>query len=491
MSSYKNKSVENRQLSLLNLTNNSNNSKKINILYKVVKQNSSNLLKKQLRPPSEGHYNCTINEYLKIPANVEYEWIDLNKTFEIVNVNGLSYKTGIFGKMYVPRKIKPNRSYPVYLLLSRNSNVSELALFGVTLCISPSFVFDIPNKRVDLYLHLGVGGVLFGHYFWDRFMKHWFIKNLYSGSGFNISCSIDKNLSNLNINGLNSSKWNIYKIVITVKTPRKRSYIALKQALESELHTYNMEQVELWEPIQDSNMGISVENLGNNVYIVKLLLNELDVRICAPGIGIVFSPYPSELYIHLGIGTNGWDTYMRHIRLCGYSLAENVPESHWKVIKVFKVKLDKSRPFVTEIETIENGYFEGFVTSNEKSVQWIRPPIYCVKVNGTFIDGNLCKSVDNITLYYPTRMGFRKGSRIIGFVKLVTLQTSSRPSTYLSAIGKNYWVNETPPWIVAVNTTVTNTTVQPVQTPIPTVTIEKVITNVSGEKFIVSNISSS
>lgn len=61
MSSYKNKSVENRQLSLLNLTNNSNNSKKINILYKVVKQNSSNLLKKQLRPPSEGHYNCTIN----------------------------------------------------------------------------------------------------------------------------------------------------------------------------------------------------------------------------------------------------------------------------------------------------------------------------------------------------------------------------------------------------------------------------------------------
>jgi len=101
---------------------------------------------------------------LKTPPDTEYEWIDLNESLGVIVINGTTYETGLLGKMYVPKEIQPDREYPIYLLLSRNPEVSELAVAGITLCGSPSFVIDILNKKLDFYIHFGIGGVFGKHY---------------------------------------------------------------------------------------------------------------------------------------------------------------------------------------------------------------------------------------------------------------------------------------------------------------------------------------
>ena len=131
---------------------------------------------------------------LEIPPDTEYEWIDLNESLSVITINGISYETGLLGRMYVPKEIKPDKKYPIYILLSRNPEVSELALLGVTLCVSPSFVIDVLHKKLDFYIHFGVGGVVLGKYYWDECVKHWFIGNIYSKSGVNLSCKIDEKL---------------------------------------------------------------------------------------------------------------------------------------------------------------------------------------------------------------------------------------------------------------------------------------------------------
>lgn len=412
---------------------------------------------------------------LEVPPGVEYEWIDLNETLGTITVNGKTYKTGILGKMYVPKEIELNRDYPIYLLLSRNPEVSELALFGGTLCISPSFVLDILNERLDLYLHLGVGGVAFGHYCWDKFTKHWFIRNIYSKSGFNLSCKIDDRLYTVNLSELNPNEWQVYRIYLMMKTPRENPNVALKQSLKNELSAISESYDGLWIPIQDDKIGLWIERLEDNEYLAELYLNELTLRICAPGLGVVFGIPPSvELWIHASGGINDWDQYPKHKQIVVFTLSEKPPESSWKRIEVFKVRFDKLRPYVTSVETIENGNLEGIVMSDEKVVQWVYPELYYVKVKGTLtIDYNYQKSV-NITLYYTKSKGFKKGEKVIGFVKLVTIKTTEKPIVYLSAIGNCYWIDRIlPPWI-------TNVTVQTTPTP------EFVPTGISTEQPIIS-----
>ena len=377
---------------------------------------------------------------LKTPLNTEYEWIDLNESLKNITINGTTCETGLLGEMYVPKEIKPDEKYPIYILLSRNPKVSNFAIAGVTLCISPSFVIDLLNKRIDLYIHLGAGRVFAGKYSWDIITKHWFIRNIYSESGFNLTCKIDDKLYAINLSELKPNKWQVYRICLTVKTPEENPKIALEQSLKNEL-SLSKSYTGLWIPIQDDKVGLWVERLGNNKYLAKLYMNEFDLRICAPGLGVVFG-IPSELWLHVGLGINGWDCYLWHKQLAIFTLAEKPPESSWKIIDTFKIRFDKLRPYVSETETIENGKFEGVVISDEKLVQWIYPTLYCVKVKGTLtIDDEYQRPV-NTTLYYTEKKEFKKGDKITGFVKLITIKTTEKPINYLSAIGEGYRINK-------------------------------------------------
>ncbi|RUM33377.1 MAG: hypothetical protein DSY33_04550 [Archaeoglobus sp.] len=387
---------------------------------------------------------------LETPSDTEYEWIDLNESLSIVNITGTTYKTGLLGKMYVPKEILPNREYPIYILLSRSSEASELATVGVTLCVSPSFFIDLPNKKIDLYIHLGVGGVFLGNYYWDKLTKHWFIRNIYSKSGFNLTCKIDDKLYAINLPELNPNEWQVYKIYLTVKTPKENPEMALEQSLKNELSPSESYSGGLWIPIQD-NMGLWIEKIDNNTYLAELYMNKLTLRVCAPGLGFVFS-IPPEMWIHAGFGINKWDKYLKHYKLLSASVSAEKPlESSWKRIEVFKVRFDKLKSYVSEIETIENGNFKGVATSNEKVVQWIYPTLYCVKVNGIItISNNYQKSI-NTTLYYTEKKDFKKGDKIVGFVKLVTIRTTKEPITYLDATGNGYWIDKQPKMIPILN----------------------------------------
>jgi hypothetical protein len=420
---------------------------------------------------------------LEIPPDTEYEWIDLNESLGTITINGTSYETGILGKMYVPREIELNRDYPIYILLSRNPEVSELALFGITLCISPSFVIDILQKRLDIYLHLG-GGIALGKYCWDKWMKHWFITNIYSKSGVNVSCKIDKNLYAINLSELNPNEWRIYKITLTVKTPEESPNTALEQSLRSELSAMSKSYGGWWIPIQEDKIGLWIEKVDDGTYLAKLYMNEFDFRFC-PGLGVVL---PSrEFWLHAGFGINSWDSYLKHWRLYptpqkNQSLTFEKPsESSWKRIEVFKVRFDKLKLHTAHEETIENGNFEGIALSDENLVEWVYPQtLHCVKVKGTLtIDANYQKSI-NTTLYYTEKKGFKRGDKVIGFVKLVTVKTAHEPISYLSAIGDYYWIDkEIPPWITNVSVQIT-----PIE-QIPTTLVPTVQTITPEEQVVV------
>ncbi len=412
-----------------------------------------------LTPKIEQQKNTTVNtsktikqsvvlQYdLRIPSNTKYEWIDLNESLGVITINGTTYETGLLGKMYVPKKIQPDKEYPIYLFLSRSSNISELVITGVTLCISPSFVIDVLNEKLILYLHFGIGGVL-GEYYWDKYTKHWFIKNIYSKGGYNISYDIDNKLYAVSLSDLKPNEWQVYNISIRVETQRENQDLALEKSIKNEL-LQSESYGGIWIPIQDDVIGLWIEKTSDNTYLAELYINELKFKICAPGLGIVFGFPPSvELWLHAGFGINHWDMLRTHKILAEaeFGLTEKPSESSWKRIEVFKVRFDRFKPYTAHNETIENGYFEGFALSDEMVAQWVHPQkLYYIKVDGTLkIDDKYQKSI-NTTLYYTEKKNFKKGDRVVGFVKLVTIRTTKEPITYLSATGKGYWINKPSP----------------------------------------------
>jgi|GEM_PF-5638299 len=81
---------------------------------------------------------------LSIPEGVEYIWIDLNKSLRTVTIEGVTYETGIVGKAYIPKEIKLEGTYPIYVLISRDPNaISTLALAGWSFCIAPAIDVDV------------------------------------------------------------------------------------------------------------------------------------------------------------------------------------------------------------------------------------------------------------------------------------------------------------------------------------------------------------
>lgn len=358
-------------------------------------------------------------------------------------------KTGILGKMYVPTKIEPDREYPIYLLLSRNPEVSELTLFGVTFCLSPSFIFDILNKRIDLYIHSGIGSVAFGKYSWDCYTEHWFIKNIYSKGGYSVSYNIDERLYTVSLSDLKPGDWQVYTITLKVKTQDENPDLMIRQSIKDELSP-KKGYGGLWIPILNDKVGLWIEEREDNVYLAGLYMNELTFRVCAPGLGIVIG-FPPSVWIHASGGINEWDYWISHKKLAEIplSLEEKPSESSWKRIEVFEVRFDRLKPYTKHIETIENGYFEGIALSDEKLAEWVYPQtLYYIKVNGTLkVSDNYQKQI-NTALYYTKEKGFKKGDKIVGFVKLVTIRTTKEPVTYLSAIGEGYWIAKQPKMVL-------------------------------------------
>jgi len=276
------------------------------------------------------------------------------------------------------------------------------------------------------------------------------MRNIYSKGGYNVSYEIDDKLYAVSLSDLKPNEWQVYNISIKVESQNKNPTLAVEQSIKSELfpsESYNG----IWIPIQDDMIGLWVEKMSDSTYLAELYMNEFKFKVCAPGLGIVFGLPPSmEFWLHAGFGINYWDLLLKHKKLAEveFGLAEKPSESSWKKIEVFRVKFDRLKPYVAHDETIENGNFEGIALSDEKLVQWVYPQtLYYIKVNGTLtIDDNYQKSI-NTTLYYTEKKGFKKGDRIVGFVKLVTIRTTKEPITYLSATGNGYWISKQPTMI--------------------------------------------
>jgi len=375
---------------------------------------------------------------LSIPKDSEYMWVDLNESIGTITVEGITYKTGLLGRAYIPKEIEPNKVYPIYILLSRNSEISTLAIAGISFCITPAFDIDVTNKKFDLYLHFSVGA-----HFSDKFLeiwkKHW---HLWSNDKVKISYKVDEKLFSISLTELKPGEWNIYKIEIKAEIPESADVAEpLKFSVESNLGALGES---FWWQWKD-NLGIWVEKKYGTTFLVGVYQREFNrVKIC-PGPSIVVG-VPTELWLHFGIGfgedEEDWDEEVEHIRLLEIPLAmaEKPSECEWDRIDWFEVKVGGDG-YIKHLERHENGYLTATATSDEREVKYVTidgERVYSVTVRGTFKNDYGSQTIE-ATLYYLGKRNIRQGDHLEGYVKLVTL-LYGKSKAYISALEDCYWI---------------------------------------------------
>jgi len=379
---------------------------------------------------------AVIVSQLSIPQDSEYMWTDLNESLRTITTEGLTYETGLLGKSYIPKEIEPNKVYPVYILLSRNPEVSTLATVGWSFCVAPAFDIDVINKKFDLYLHFSTGPH-FSDKFFERWMKHWF---LWGNDKVKISYKIDEKLYNISLTELKPGEWNIYKIEVKAETPEIVDVAEpLKFSVESDLGTLGEGFWWQW----NDNLGIWVEG-KYDTFLVGVHQREFNrIKICL-GPSIVLG-VPTELWLHFGIGFGGdeedWDEEIRHryLTIIPLAMAEKPSECDWVRIDWFEVKVGNDG-YVKHLEKHENGYLNATATSDEREAEFtiLGEKVYSVTVSGTFKSDYGSQTV-NATLYYLGNKNIKRGDSIEGYVKLVTL-LSREPEVFISALEDCYWI---------------------------------------------------
>lgn len=375
---------------------------------------------------------------LSIPQDSGYTWVDLNESIETITIEGTTYKTGLLGRAYIPKEIEPNKVYPIYILPSRNSEASTLAVAGISFCITPAFDIDVANEKFDLYLHFSVGA-----HFLDKFLemwnKHW---HLWSNDKVKISYKVDEKLFSISLTELKPGEWNIYKIEVKAEVPESADVAEpLKFSVESNLGTLGESFWWRWK----DNLGIWVERKYGTTFLVGVYQREFNqVKIC-PGPSIVVG-VPTELWLHFGIGfgedEEDWDEEVEHIRLLEIplALAEKPSECEWDRIDWFEIKVGRDG-YINHLERHENGYLTAAATSDEREVEYVTicgKKVYSVTVSGTFKNDYGSQIIEAI-LYYLGKRNIRQGDHLEGYVKLVTLPYG-KSKTYISALEDCYWI---------------------------------------------------
>ena len=405
-------------------------------------------------------FNITVEHikpylHLIVPSDSEYRWFDISNNISSISIQG-NIPTGLSGKVYAPVKIRPNRTYPIYILVKKDQNVSTMSIAGLTLCLTPAFDIDIPNKYIDLYLHFGIGCAIA-----DIWKKHWFIVHLYDKKqekrSYTLSYSIRDISSSIKLSNINSKAWNVYKIDIKISQPKEIVTILSEPLDLSVRKSYNG----FWQTLWGDNLGIWIEDHGDATFLVGVYQREFNRLKACVGPSIVVGE-PSEIGLHIGIGfgkdEKDWDEIMYHISLpIIVPMSSKKPhDSDWDRIDWFEVKLGTDG-YIKHIETDVNGYLNATALSDEREVEWIDSvPIYSVKINGTFEDNYGYKKNITATLYYVGSKSIKQGDIIKGYVKLITLRYLDNPITYLSAVEEGYWVYREPTLIPT-----------PLPTPIP------------------------
>gem|GEM_PF-5236626 len=192
-------------------------------------------------------------------------------------------------------------------------------------------------------------------------------------------------------------------------------------------------------------MGIWIERKYDFTFLVGVYQREFNrIKFCV-GPSIVLGS-PNELWLHFGLGfgeeEEDWDEIINHTYLVTLPLAlsEKRSECGWVRIDWFEVKVGKDG-YMKNLEVHENGYLDAVATSDEKSMKFtiLGKEIYSVKVKGSFKSDYGLKVVDELTLYYAGKRDIRKGDKIQGSVKFVTLPYNV---CFLSALGECYWITK-------------------------------------------------
>ena len=371
---------------------------------------------------------------LDIPGDSEYVWVDLNESIRTITIEGTTYETGLFGKAYVPKEIEPGKVYPIYILLSRNPEVSTLATIGWSFCIGPAFDIDIVNRELDLYLHFSTGPHAFDNFF-EVWKKHW---HLWSSGSAKVSYKIDEELYSLSLSELKPGEWNVYKIEVKAEIPDDEETEQLK--IERSLGTLGEG---FWWQWKD-NLGIWIERGYDNIFLVGVYQREFNqIRICpAPSIVVGMFPAELELWLHFGIGFGGdeedWDEEINHTKILEIpiTMAERPSECNWDRIDWFEVKVSKDG-YVKYIENHRSGFLHATATSDEREEEFtvFGEGVYSVTISGTF-ESNYGSETLSTTLYYLGKKNIKRGDTIEGYVKLVT----SEKEKYVSALEDCYWI---------------------------------------------------
>ncbi|HID37038.1 MAG TPA: hypothetical protein EYP39_06675 [Ghiorsea sp.] len=159
--------------------------------------------------------------------------------------------------MYVPKKIEPGKTYPIYILLSREGEVLRDALKGVRFCIAPGFRIDTTNKELKLYLHLS------SSLFVKTWMKHYWLS---SSNVSKILYKMDKSLTDLDLENIKPGAWKVFRMEVLVEPPEKVTLLTepLRTSVEVDV---DAPKDGIWLPWKD-NISVWVERKYDDVFLV-------------------------------------------------------------------------------------------------------------------------------------------------------------------------------------------------------------------------------